>query len=328
MQHTLENYRGCILGALLGDSLGLNLQGKQKREIPQILPVPKKYGDDFDSTCIVLEALLDEFPTIGDVLLKKISYENFLPENQDLCSEVKNCVWYNLCQKSDLSRNYSTTTKKIIEEMHYFLLACPDLPQNYNFAFENETKGCLMYASSIAIFCSIRGLGPEHFLSISEIVEGSIFFTHNSQVARSVSLCYVFLLLQLFWYPEIDREFFAKKILDITYEISKEVFHQVYIVVENFCNPFFAIEDALNASRKEKDAIDTLAFVLYYVLRYWNDPLQGIEKCLRSGGDTDTMTKMVAEVTGIRYPDLFDHWVKGLEGYPRALNVVRKIKKC
>lgn len=69
---------------------------------------------------------------------------------------------------------------------------------------------------------------------------------------------------------------------------------------------------------------DAYPLTLWYVVRYWDDPIKGLEELVSQGGDCDTTGAMYGAIVGARHGMIWpERWTKDLQGFDRIVKIAK-----
>lgn len=294
----LDQFKGCILGAAIGDALGMPVEGLTRKEIKEkygmvkdFLPSPfndlkaGEWTDDTEQMIVLAESILET------------TYLN--PEN--FAEKLKE--WY---LKSKNPRIGPTSSKALMNLIN-------NVPWNKAGVY-SDTCGAAMRVMSI-------GLVYHFSLNLVEryaVISASVTHKGNAAIGGAVAIAIAIACLCMdFERDEVVREvvsrvktyddLLAEKI-DYSYQISEK---DVDFAIEKLGNSMSALDSV------------PMAFYCYFSSKNFEDC---VIKAVNAGGDTDSIAAMAGAIKGCesKIPEKF---LKKLKDYDYLLELAERLYK-
>ena len=298
---------GTLLGIVVGDLLGEQVEGNSNPGIIKKFRNGAKYTDDTEMTLITLQHLLT-FQTI-DPLILTLEY----------------------AANADYSRKYGGNAYKTLKKIQYN----PELWETAYTEFLQEGSwgnGCLMRISPIALFdinAPIEVLN-QHLI---DCLKG----THNNDEALQCSIEYCLILKDLLFHQliEVDALFFLQKIIDRN--LNQRLTSKIQLIKDNIINTDnickydslfqFVNNDLVEHGIRASDTLSLIVAILSYNWKYkqWS-PTQLMSIIISMGGDTDTNAAILGSLLGALYGvDWIDvDWFNNIENKQQIMNQFEK----
>lgn len=305
----LDKFIGSLLGAAVGDALGMPLEGFSALEIKRafgrvvdMLPAPEhhfhyglqagQYTDDTEETLILAESLIEAQGFSGDVFAEYL---------------IRWGSTWILDER--LNRGVGITTRSAIENM---LSGKPWQEAGVSI----ETCGAAIRASPI-------GLVYHWDLSmVSRYSELQSIVTHRSRAAMGGAVAVaVGVALSLLDLPRM-------RILEVSTEIASKIspevgrkLEEVKVLLQSERDPSDALE-LLGTSPAVYDAVPS-AFYCFVRL----EPEEALVEVVNAGGDTDSVASMAGALAGARYGTSWipERWLSHLENRERIVELGREL---
>ena len=312
MKKQIENIvsskiNGTLLGVVVGDLLGEQVEGILNPGIIKKFRKGAKYTDDTEMTLITLQHLLT-FKTI-DSLTITLEY----------------------AANADYSRKYGGNAYKTLKKIK----TNPELWETaYTEFLENGSwgNGCLMRISPIALFDVDS---PLEILSqhLNDCLKG----THNNEEALQCSIEYCLTLKDLLHKTETDVNFQSLTENIINRNLNQRLTSKIQLIktkivdTDDVCKYdllFQFINDELVENKiRASDTLSLVIAILVYNFKYkqWS-PTQLMSIIVSMGGDTDTncaiLGSFLGALYGINWIDI--DWFNNIENKNEILDQFKK----
>lgn len=305
----LDKFIGSLLGAAVGDALGMPLEGFSSLEIQRafgrvvdMLPAPEhhfhhglqagQYTDDTEETLILAESIIEAQGFSGDAFA-----EHLMRWGSKWILDER------------LNRGVGITTRSAIENM---LSGKPWQDAGVSI----ETCGAAMRAAPIGLVYHWDLSMVARYSELQSIV------THRSRAARAGAVALaVGVALSLLDLPRM-------KILEVSTEIASRIspelgrkLEEVQVFLQSDRDPSDALE-LLGTSPSVHDAVPS-AFYCFVRL----DPEDALVEAVNAGGDTDSVASMAGALAGARYGTSWipQRWLSHLENRDRIEEMGRDL---
>ena len=255
---------GFFLGGLVGDVVGSHVEGKTKEEIKKydlINITSKRYTDDTEMSVVLTRHLLKNK---GDVNSFNLHTE------------------FSVEAQANGFRGYTEATRNLFIG---FLSGKP-------YKKKSTANGCLMRIGVLGLF------DREDAMLINNIKK-SIEYTHGS-FQENVICCFIHCkVLDCILKGIDDKNNILYSILDSSKRCGN-LYLRIKVLVDCLQNNKEDINFELTGFTDffQIQCMDLFTCAYYYIFKYWNTPQDAVLNCIRGGGDTDTIAKIVGEVMG------------------------------
>lgn len=301
-----DSIAGCLLGATIGDALGLPFEGLSSKRIEKRNPSLESYSflfnkgmcsDDTDHICMTAQALIGsnyEPELFGELLAKKIKVWFLgLPAGIGLATlkaSLKLLVGYSY-KKSGV---YSAGNGPCMRSSILGVVIKDDYELLKKF---------------VSISTKITHSDPKAYYSALAIALASNFSKNKVSIDSEEYKNTLFKLL-----PESDEEF--KSLIENTINSLKN----------NQSTKDFANNLGLNKGISGY-SYHTLPIVLHIWLNNTDDLKKGLKEIIKLGGDTDTTASILGGIIGARgtVDNIPKEYIDNLIEYPRSINWIKEL---
>jgi len=260
-------FKGCILGGVVGDALGMPLEGWSRNQIREKFGRVDNYVQPYRKT-LGLRQWTD------DTALTKATLESIIEKKginlEDLTEKLR------IALRSEPWRGWGKTTQKALE------FGQP--------SGKSLGNGAAMRIAPVALFLWAD------FESLKEQVAKVSALTHTHALAIEGAQAIAF-ALAFALHEDFNPQNLITKTISFVGENS-EISYKLWEVKELLENKEITSEEALDQIGTRGIILDTVGSVFYCFLKTPKDFYNSIVTAINAGGDTDTIGSLVGALSG------------------------------